>query len=201
MYNCVQNLLTAQLKPELLLDGAVDRLIELGKSAGDRLDDVDDEEDDDDDNDNDSSLTMSNRGDDDDDGLDDSSSFAMLTKKNMKMAAGGHAAPAVAKKEPKTPWTEDDVKLMVRLKDFDRLTHEEVAVSFVFSSIHIVHLAYAEQYLANAGKPPLFWAFPPTPVPNWSRKRLCREQVRPGGQRGQVETLRRSLSQEIRPSW
>lgn len=42
--------------------------------------------------------------------------------------AAAHAAAAAARKEPKTPWTEDDIELMIRLKDFDGLTHEEVAV-------------------------------------------------------------------------
>lgn len=266
-YNCVQNLLTAQLKPGLLLDGAVDRLVEPGKRAGDRLDDGEDDEeydddgstrrgirprshqgdtndksfnisssttllgrdsprprsddqsefdhydyddgeadeaeaDDEDDDDNGSSLTMSSRGDENDGGLDDSSSFAMSSKKGSKMAAGGYFTPAPApKKTPKTPWTEGDIKLMVRLKDFDRLTHEEVAVSLVFSPVSILGMLHTPSSIRLTQANLLGLGLPLTSVPNWSRKRLCREQVRPGGQRGQVETLRRSLSQEIGPSW
>lgn len=53
---------------------------------------------------------------------------AHAATKHATAAAHAAAAAAAARKEPKTPWTEDDIELMIRLKDFDGLTHEEVAV-------------------------------------------------------------------------
>lgn len=159
----MQNLLTIQLKPQLV-DGAVGRLMEplegdnlnpgqhLHNNSSSKsfptfpssasasttmvhdngLDDEDDllyEGDDDDSDEYDNGPIMSDMemadGDDDND-HDNHVQSVWYELEALKIKPKPRA---VTKKiEPKTPWTEADIKQMVRLKDFEGLTHEEVAV-------------------------------------------------------------------------
>lgn len=188
VYQCVQNLLTLQLVPELLGDGTVARLrdpaeaeqenhgdgeehvhagvvgrhprsnnsnyfdsslssitlggsysspramaawIMGGSSDGDDYDDDDDGDESGDDEDDDDEYDYPVMSDDETGGLD----FGPMIRNLEKMpdaaptaTAAAATGAAIKKKEPKTPWTEEDIRRMVRLKDYEGLTHEEVAV-------------------------------------------------------------------------
>lgn len=171
VYSCVQNLLSFELQPGLLLDGRVERLrmseqsqdgeeeddnrrrirsnstsapssssatlLDHG-SSGDFGDDdgmdIDYEVDDDD-----GDVIMSIEQADDGDSDQGSKGKSIMVTPTKKKLSSPDSAPVAKKKEPKTPWTEDDIKRMITLKDFEGFTHEEVAVRTHFQLNQSMH--------------------------------------------------------------
>lgn len=115
----MQNLLTLPLKPELLLDGQVSRL-SLPRECQERDDSVasTDEE----------GSTLSGASSVDSPAQQSEVEVAIVDTSDHEDVPSALVPPvAAAAKDPKTPWTDGDVRQMIRLKA-SGLTHEEVAV-------------------------------------------------------------------------
>ncbi|ROW06676.1 hypothetical protein VPNG_06736 [Cytospora leucostoma] len=102
-YTCVQSLLTIELKPELLEDGQVDR------------------------------LPLPNEQIDTESGIDASSPCsssakhdAPLRETSAERSVTADDEPAVAMKDARAPWEEDELRQLIQLKD-SGLRHREIA--------------------------------------------------------------------------
>lgn len=141
VYHCVQSLLSIQLKPELMLDGKVDRLLPFPTTTA-----------------RSATFSIQGQGDEDDQHADaeptgttgstlSSTLSSVSTMTELYEAAvdvdtatsSEHSGDdgvgvlsfvpqSVTTKEAKTPWSEDDIRTMIELKS-SGLTHEQVAVS------------------------------------------------------------------------
>lgn len=102
VYHCVQSLLSVRLKPELMLDGEVDRLHPLLLLEEDPESHIAD------------AVAMAGSG-----------SIESGGEHEAELPAVEHVVDI--KKEARAPWTDDEVRLMIELKGAG-LTHEQVAV-------------------------------------------------------------------------
>lgn len=124
MYHCVQSLLSVHLKPELLLDGKVERLLPFANietHTGSGRENV---------NRNDAAPPTEESS-----SLPSISTLSEFSEANVDVAMSDHEDdmavqdPDVIFKDAKTPWTDDDIRRMIVLKAQGH-THEQVAVRF-----------------------------------------------------------------------
>ncbi|KAK7736559.1 hypothetical protein SLS53_006991 [Cytospora paraplurivora] len=102
-YTCVQSLLTIELKPELLEDGRVDRLPLPNEQIVNKSE-------------IDSSSSCSSSAKDD----------APLRETSAERSVTADNEPAVAMKDPRAPWEEDELHQLIQLKN-SGLRHKQVA--------------------------------------------------------------------------
>lgn len=130
IYHCVQSLLSLRLKPNLMLDGKVDRLsiptidghpesqadffrLSPASSVPSPI--------------SSSVATPSQTS----EVAIETWGISDLEDDNNNKNNGRNSNITVeipVKKEPKTPWSDEDIERMIELKDLEGLTHEEVAV-------------------------------------------------------------------------
>lgn len=140
MYHCVQSLLSVHLKPELMLDGKVERLLpfenDAAHSGRENSRGVIDAELPEGSSSRSSPSSLSS--------LSSISTLSQVSDADVDVAlsdheeatVAGHVADAVFK-DAKTPWTDDDIRRMIELKAQGH-THEQVAVRTTILTSHQV---------------------------------------------------------------